>query len=232
MFSDPAYLDSWRDRALARTLEPARARSVDRLERLVDAARELANETGTAAFTVAQVAARAEVSLKGFYRCFAGKDDLLVALLEEDSRLGAAILNGMVDAHRDSPARLHAYVTGVFELLTLPGALGYAGLLVREHRRLSDRRPEEMRRALAPMIDVLAAEITVAVSAVSTGAVGSFDPQRQARAVFALVLDGIHEVARGDAEPLDVAAFLWRFCWGGLRGAFDNSMPPDPEEQP
>ncbi len=229
MFSDPAYLDSWRDRALARTLEPARARSVDRLERLVDAARDLANETGTAAFTVAQVAARAEVSLKAFYRCFAGKDDLLVALLEEDSRLGAAILNGMVDAHRDSPARLHAYVTGVFELLALPGALGYAGLLVREHRRLSDSRPEEMRRALAPMIDVLAAEITVAVS---TGAVESLDPQRQARAVFALVLDGIHEVARGDAEPLDVATFLWRFCWGGLRGAFNDPTPPDPEEQP
>jgi AcrR family transcriptional regulator len=229
MFSDPAYLGSWRDRALARTLEPARARSVDRLERLVDAARDLANETGNAAFTVAQVAARAEVSLKAFYRCFAGKDDLLVALLEEDSRLGASILSEMVDAHRDSPARLRAYVTGVFELVTLPGALGYAGLLVREHRRLSDSRPEDLRRALAPMIDVLAAEIEVAVS---TGAVESLDPQRHARAVFALVLDGIHDVARGEAESLDVAGFLWRFCWGGLRGASDNSTPPDPEEQP
>src|SRR5690349_16193881 len=79
---------SWRDRALARSLEPARARSVDRLERLLDAARELANETGSAGFTVAQVAGRAGVSLKGFYRSFASKDDLLVALLEEDSRLG------------------------------------------------------------------------------------------------------------------------------------------------
>ena len=229
MFSDPAYLDTWRDRALARTLEPARARSVDRLERLVDAARELANETGTAAFTVAQVAARAEVSLKGFYRCFAGKDDLLVALLEEDSRLGAAILSEMVDAHRDSPARLHAYMTGVFGLLTFPGALGYAELLVREHRRLSDSRPEDLRRALAPMIELLATEIEAAAS---TGAVESLDPQRHARAVFALVLDGIHDVARGAAEPLEVAAFLWRFWWGGLSGAVDDSTPADPEERP
>src|ERR1700680_1675816 len=134
MFSDPAHLDTWRDRALARTLEPARARSVDRLERIVDAARELANETGTAAFTVAPVAARADLSLQSFYRCCAGKDALLVALLEEGSRLGAAILREMVDAHLDGPARLHAYVAGLFELLTLPGALGYAGLLVREHR--------------------------------------------------------------------------------------------------
>jgi AcrR family transcriptional regulator len=228
MFSDPTHLDSWRDRALARTLEPARARSVNRLERLVEAARDLANETGSAAFTVAQVAARAGVSLKAFYRCFAGKDDLLVALLEEDSRLGAAILSEMVDAHRDGPARLHAYVTGVFELLILPGALGYAGLLVREHRRLSDSRPEDLRRALAPMIDVLAAEIE---HAASTGAVESLDPQREARAVFALVLDGIHDVARGEAEPLDEAAFVWQFCWAGLRGAFDEPTHADPEEQ-
>jgi AcrR family transcriptional regulator len=229
MFSDPAHLDTWRDRALARTLEPARARSVDRLERLVDAARDLANETGTAAFTVAQVAARAGVSLKAFYRCFAGKDDLLVALLEEDSRLGAVILREMVDQHTDAPARLRASVTGVFDLLTLPGAVGYAGLLVREHRRLSDSRPADLRRALAPMIEVLASEIEAAAS---TGAVASLDPQRLARAVFALVLDGIHDVARGEAEPLDVAAFLWRFCWGGLRDAVDDPTAADPQEQP
>ena len=117
----------------------------------------------------------------------------------------------------------------MFELLTLPGALGYAGLLVREHRRLSDSRPEDLRRALAPMIDVLASEIEAAVS---TRAIQSLDPQRHARAVFALVLDGIHDVARGEAEPLDVAAFLWRFCWGGLREALDDSTPPESEEQP
>lgn len=225
MFSETAHLDSWRERALARTLEPARTRSVDRLERLVDAARDLANETGTAAFTVAQVAARAGVSLKVFYRCFAGKDDLLVALLEEDSRLGAAILRDRVDQHVDGPARIRAYVTGVFELLTLPGALGYAGLLVREHRRLSESRPSDLRRALAPMLEVLAAEIAAAAA---SGAACSRDPQRDARAVFALLLDGIHDVAQGGAQPLGVAAFLWGFCWGGLHGANDES--PEPEE--
>jgi AcrR family transcriptional regulator len=225
MFSDLATLDTWRGRALARSLEPARARSVDRLERLVDAARDLANETGTAAFTVAQVAARAGLSLKVFYRCFAGKDDLLVALLEEDSRLGASILEEMVDAHTDAPARVRAYVTGVFELLTLPGALGYAGLLVREHRRLADSRPEDLRRALAPMIDVLAAEIAAA------GVGDTREPQQDARAVFALVLDGIHEVASGHAEPLEQAAFVWRFCWGGLRGATDDGRGSVPKEQ-
>jgi AcrR family transcriptional regulator len=228
MFSDSAHVDTWRDRALARSLEPARARSVDRLERVVDAARDLANETGSAAFTVAQVAARAEVSLKGFYRCFAGKDDLLVALLEEDSRLGASILREIVAAYRDPVERVHAYVTGVFELLTLPGALGYAGLLVREQRRLSESRPEDLRQALAPMIEVLGAEIEGAAAA---GAVVSPDPQRDARMVFALVLDGIHDVTRGESEPLDQAGSVWRFCWGGLRGLSDVPNRDDEEHR-
>lgn len=230
MFSDPAYLDPWRDRALARSLEPARARSVDQLERLVDAARDLANETGTAAFTVAQVAAHAGLSLKVFYRCFAGKDDLLVALLEEDSRLGAGILREMVDTYTEPAQRVRAYLVGVFELVSLPGALGYAGLLVREHRRLSESRPEELRQALAPMIDVLGAEIEAARVA---GVVAAQDANREARAVFALVLDGIHDIARGQAEPRDEAAFLWRFCWGALRGEPDQADERDdvhPEE--
>lgn len=215
MFSAVANEASWRDRALERSLEPARARSVERLERLVDVARVLANETGNAGFTVAQVTARAGLSLKSFYRCFAGKDDLLIALLEEDSRLGAAILADAVQRTSDPESRLRAYITGVFELLTHPGALGYAGVLVREHRRLSEARPDELERALAPMIAVLETEIAAA-----TTALADRDPAREARMVFALVLEGIHDVTLGHVEPLEEADALWAFCWAGLSRLF------------
>ena len=40
---------------------------------------------------------RAGLSLKAFYTCFRGKDDLLLALLAEDSRIGADVLGR---AHR------------------------------------------------------------------------------------------------------------------------------------
>jgi AcrR family transcriptional regulator len=226
-FPETATLDPWRDRALARSLEPARARSADRLERLVVAARDLANETGSASFTVAQVAARAGVSLKVVYRYFASKDDLLVALLEEDSRIGAALLSDAVAAHTDPLARLRAAVTGVFELITLPGALGYAGVLIREQRRLAESRPETLAQALAPMIDVLADAFQETVAA---GLAEAADPRRTARTVFALVLDGLHEVVLGRAEPLEEAAFLWRCTWGGVRGDARSSRTASPEE--
>ena len=55
MFSETANTASWRDRALDRTLGGAKARSVERLKRLLDTARDLANETGSADFTIHQV---------------------------------------------------------------------------------------------------------------------------------------------------------------------------------
>src|SRR5687768_1817645 len=98
----------------------------ERADRLLAAARDLANETGNAAFTVAQVVERAGASFKGFYRSFGGKDDLLLALLEADSRVGAVLLADLVDRHDAPERRLRAFVDGIFALATLPGASGYA----------------------------------------------------------------------------------------------------------
>ena len=178
MFSDPA-VDG------AAPLSPVRARSVERARRLVAAARDLADQHHSAAFTVHEVAARAGSSLKGFYRCFTGKDDLLVALLAEDSAIGATILAERVAAEPTHADRLHACVTGLFDLCTLPGAEGYARVLVSEHRRLSQERPDDLAAALAPIVDVIAAAVADAVAA---GAAVSDDPVRDAGTVFSLVL--------------------------------------------
>ena len=77
-------VSQWRARALDRTLEPAATRSMARLERVLTATRELTDAPEDASFTVAEVAERAGVSLKSFYRSFAGKDDVILALLEEE----------------------------------------------------------------------------------------------------------------------------------------------------
>ena len=185
----------------------------ERADRLVAAARDLANETGSAAFTVAQVVERAGASFKGFYRLFGGKDDLLLALLDADSRVGGRLLADRVERHRPPEHRLRAFVEGIFELATLPGATGYAGVLVREYRRLAEERPADLRRALSPLVDLLAAEITAASGA---GVTTSGDPARDASTMFALILTGIHDVTIG-ADADDVAAHLWRFCWNGLQ---------------
>jgi AcrR family transcriptional regulator len=176
------------------------ARSV----RLVDAARDLANETGSAAFTVVQVTARAGLSLKSFYSCFGGKDDLLLALLAADSRIGAEFLAERV-GDRTGLDAVHAYVTELFAMLTLPGAAGYAGVLVREHRRLVEHDDAATRVALAPLVDLLA------------GLLESNDPPRDAETMFSVLVGGIHDFVVGRAAGAhELGEYLYRFCVFGV----------------
>src|SRR3954468_19948017 len=113
-----AFSPGWQGRALDRTVADTRARDVERMERCIAAARDLANETSSAAFTVAQIATRADVSLKSFYRCFPGKDELLLALLEGDSHIGARVLAERVEPRENPTAALHACVTELFAFLS------------------------------------------------------------------------------------------------------------------
>jgi len=210
--ANPGALAGWQDRALDRTLADARARDVERMERCVAAARELANETTSAAFTVAQVAARAGLSLKSFYRCFPGKDELLLALLEDDSHIGARVLAERIAVNDDPGAALHAYVTELFGLASLPGAVGYAGVLVREHRRLSERHPLELRVALAPLVELLADKIAATTD--------TRDAARDAETMFRMLLQGIDDLIVGRAgDAAELAEYLWGFCRHGLAGA-------------
>ncbi len=177
-----------------------------RPERLVQAARDLANETGSAAFTVAQVTARADLSLKAFYRCFRSKDDLLLALLAEDSRIGAAVLAERIGG-RHGDDGVHAYVTELFDMLSLQGAAGYAGVLVREYLRLAEHHDDELRSALHPLLDLLARHLAT--------------PQchRDALTMFGVLLGGIHDVVVGRVDdPAALAEYLYRFCTRGVGG--------------
>lgn len=181
----------------------------DHATRCVDAARALAAETGSATFTVQQVVAEAGGSLKSFYRDFGGKDDLLCALFAEDCAAGADVLAGMVARHRSPRRRLRAWVVGLFTLMSA-GESGYVAVLVREHRRLAETRPDELDAAVAPLVDLLRAELAAA---------GDTDPAGTARHVFGLTLLTIGDVELGRVDDLDAAVdSLWRFCWGGISG--------------
>ena len=203
---------AWRDRALRRSLDPAATRSIERLERMLDAVRELTNEADDASFTVAEVAARAGVSLKSFYRSFESKDDLLLALLEEESRTGAAMLRTSLDRSRLPDERLERYVRGLFKLARQ--APGFSRVLVREHRRLSVERPAELAAALAPLESLLDEEIGAAAA---EGRAAPGDVTRAAEIVFAVLLDGLADVNLAGRDSKEVAASVWHFVAGGLR---------------
>lgn len=207
---------SWQRRALDRSLTEVRARSVEQLARFVQSARELAAETGSSGFTVQQVVARSGQSLKSFYRYFDGKDALLLALIEEDCSVGGLLLARMLRAHAAPLDRVQAWVLGVFELMA-SGQEGYVSVLVREHRRLAEARPDETAQALQPLVQPLVDDLRLAMT---DGGVRAGDPLRDASTVLNIVLLRIHEllVSRSSEHRVsETAEYVWDFCFRGLR---------------
>lgn len=153
---------SWRDVAVARSLDPARARAEKRVQRFLDAALELTNTSDTKDFTVQQVVERSGQSLRSFYQYFAGKHELLLALFEESVRGTAEQLATAIDGIDDPLRRLEVLLTEYHRLCT-PAPKGTASrkgspnpaaiadcaqLLLTEH-------PTEAARAFGPLVALL-----------------------------------------------------------------------------
>ncbi len=182
----------------------------------MESARELVWDAGGPGFTVTQVVAAAGTSLKSFYRCFAGKDELLVALFEDDARRGAEALLGMVDGEAGPLERLRVVVVGLFRFLAVEGRLPYAAALVREHLRLAESHPDQLRGVLDPFVGVFEEAVD---GAQKSGVVRAGDARRDARMLFHLVLSHLHALICHQIEesPTEVAEELWAFCSAALR---------------
>jgi AcrR family transcriptional regulator len=198
------------------SLPDTRIRHADVRARLLEAARDLMRESDGPGFTVTQVVAAAGTSLKSFYRSFASKDELLVALFEDDATRAAEALAAMVAGGDEPTPRVRLVVVGLFRFLAEDGRLPYAAALVREHLRLAESYPDRLRAVLEPFVAVFA---DVLRDAQARGAVRPGDPRRDARTLFHLVVSHLHALIchQIDEPPDDVAEELWAFCAAALR---------------
>jgi len=134
----------WRERAVSRSLDAARSRAEERVQRFLDAAFELIDEKGSTEFTIQEVVERSKQSLRGFYEYFDGKDELVLALFEETVREAVSDINAAVDAESEPLARVRAFAITLHEWCDPDDAPGTANKRGR-HRR----RPLRPRRARA-----------------------------------------------------------------------------------
>jgi AcrR family transcriptional regulator len=98
---------SWRELAVARSLDPARARAEKRVQRFLDAAYEVMSSAPGKDFTVQEVVERSGQSLRSFYQYFAGKYELGLALFEESVRSTAEHLRTLIADEDEALERLH-----------------------------------------------------------------------------------------------------------------------------
>lgn len=149
---------SWRDHAVARSLDPARVRAEKRVQRFLDAALELMTESPDKEFTVQEVVERSGQSLRSFYQYFAGKYELLLALFEESVRTTAAQLALLVEDEKDPIERMHRFALEYYKIChptsrkaskrgTAPAMAEFAQELMTEH-------PKEASQAFVPLVSL------------------------------------------------------------------------------
>jgi AcrR family transcriptional regulator len=108
---------SWREQAVARRLDPARARAEDRVQRFLDAALQLMNESPSGTeFTVQEVVEKSGQSLRSFYQYFGGKQELMLALFEEAVLSTSESLRSLVSQEESPIDRLHTFIIEYYKV--------------------------------------------------------------------------------------------------------------------
>jgi AcrR family transcriptional regulator len=212
---------AWRERAVARSVDAARSRAEERVQRFLDAAFELIDEKGSTEFTIQEVIDRSKQSLRSFYEYFDGKDELVLALFEETVREADDDIRQAVDAETDPLARLRAYVIRHHEWCDPSEEPRKRGS---HHRRaisefsmhLATKHPDRVRAALAPGSRLLRELIDAAVEA---GAIRATDTRRTAALVRQTVMYSWfgNRLVESRKQRL-TAEETWEFCLHGLRG--------------
>jgi len=211
----------WRQRAVSKSLSAARTRAEHRVQALLDAAFALIDERGTTEFTIQEVVERSKQSLRGFYKYFDGKDELLFALLEESIRESLTDLRSAVASESKPLRRLRAFTVRLHEWCEPLGARRKRGA----HNRvpisefslqLALKDPERLAAAMAPISRLL---LELLKAAVAAGSLQVTDTQRAALLIQQTVMYGwLMNRFVQNARSRITAEDAWEFCLHGLGG--------------
>ncbi len=204
----------WQSRAVARSLERARAAAEARSASIVRAAIALVNESEAGDFTIQGVVDRLRISTRTFYQHFSSKDDVMVAMFEEVQREGVRALHAAVEVEDEPLARLRAFVVVRQEMVPRSPL---TRLLVHHHFRLQESHPEDFRNAMEPVTTYLRALVAAVAEA---GVVVVRDVDKTTALILQMVTTAIQSDVLGSspAGQPSTPEEIWEFCLHGIGG--------------
>jgi AcrR family transcriptional regulator len=202
------------DRAVERAVRAAKERARDDVALLVSAGRKLLHRDGAADMTIADVLGEAGLSTRAFYRHFASKSDLLLAIYDHEVDRYRPRLQRRLDAATTPREALEAWID---ELLA-------AGFEPRRGERtramftwaipLQQEFPVEFAAVRDALTDPLEAVLTAGLA---DGSFPNAEPQRHARFIRALTWELVEEHLSGtQTERGDAREEVLRFCLPAL----------------
>lgn len=182
---------------------------------LVEAAHRVMRRNGFSGATVADILDEAGLSTRAFYRHFASKDDLLLAMYRRDSEAVAARLRASCQRAATAADALAAWLDEVLSLAYDPRRARRAAVLGSSAARGADAYPHAEAAAVAAMVEPL-------VDILERGRVdGSFPrarPDVDGRTIHAVVWSLAAERMYGRPGPSrqDALAHVMRFVLPAL----------------
>lgn len=218
---------TWRELAVARSLDPARARAENRVQRFLDAAMQLMQDGEGNDFTVQEVVERSGQSLRSFYQYFGGKHELLLALFEELVRGGVEHIRGVLAGEVDPLERLHHFVVE-YHRMCRPSRKGRSRrnaapvptVMVDFAQQLLTAHPDEAARAHAPLVALFRELLD---DAIADGAIrDDIHRDRVAGIVLEAILFNAFSTtiagSSGDPPDVDPGEELWDIVFRGIGG--------------
>lgn len=207
----------WEQRSAARVVDASRNRLLARSRQFVEKATEVVARHGVDGLTVRTILEETGLSRRAFYERFASKDDLLVAVFEETMRAAAERFRDDFERQGISGPldRLHHVVWSMISGASLDRSEAVRGLssaMSREHLRLAESRPAELRHAIGPTLAVMAEQIEAGIEA---GLIRPGEPEELAVLVHNLVASTIHSALLGSPDAYDgerTSEVVWDFC--------------------
>ena len=201
------------ERAVQRSpvVSRSRDRQIELTKTVIAAARRLIDTRGDR-FTIQELVTEAGVALQTFYRLFATKDDLLLAVLDDMIGEACASLEAAARGLPDPVARVRFYVTQVVQILDREETLVRRPV---QHRATLAALPAVPRRDVAGQPALHRSASPGNWSAARTeGLLPETDPPRDAWFITQLVMAVYHHYAFAGSEGgvTTTAEDLWQFC--------------------
>ncbi len=211
---DDERIPAWQRQSMRRSLQSARARAHARSDRFVAAAMRLWQEKGNSEFTVQDVVDRSKMSIRTFYKYFASKEDLLIAVYETViAREAVPRLRKRIEKFRDPLLRLKAYIEGLVELTAKTGPVGRT--LIHYQNRLAENRSADLAAAMQPQFELLVELISDIAR--TRPLPRDLTVEMAARLTHFTVLAAAHGRALGSEGAADIPAqTIWQFCVSGM----------------
>jgi AcrR family transcriptional regulator len=155
----PSTIEHLADRAVERTVAGRRAEYGQEMRRIVDSTFSLIERTGSLEPSMRDILAETGLSTQAFYRYFASKDELMLALLDEGRRRLVETLQRRMSRSNDPSGQIRAWVEGVVAQAGNAAVAARTRPWVLSEQRLAELFPQQQHISVELLLDLLSEPI-------------------------------------------------------------------------